>query len=107
MIASGDTDRAARPPRIDPLTRAAWTVDQRRLPAGAPPLRLSATLVRHHTLLRAWPPFASALQSGGLLPGRDRELLVLRTAWNDCSEYEWGPPRAAGREGGLSPLPPR
>ena len=26
----------------------------------------------------------------GELPARDRELLILRTAWNTGAEYEWG-----------------
>jgi 4-carboxymuconolactone decarboxylase len=50
---------------------------------------LFATLVRHPGLFRRWLPFGGKLLSGRL-PDRDRELLILRTAWLCGSDYEWG-----------------
>jgi alkylhydroperoxidase family enzyme len=49
---------------------------------------LFATLVRHPGLFRRWLPFGGKLLVG-LLPDRDRELLILRTAWHCGSDYEW------------------
>lgn len=37
-----------------------------------------------------WLWFASRLMPGGRLPARDREKIILRTAWNCRSRYEWG-----------------
>ncbi|MBA4152601.1 MAG: carboxymuconolactone decarboxylase family protein [Acinetobacter sp.] len=37
-----------------------------------------------------WLLFASRLMPFGRLSGREREQLILRTAWNCRSRYEWG-----------------
>jgi 4-carboxymuconolactone decarboxylase len=80
-------------PRIAPLP-AHERDDQSRellsgLPSEGPASGIFATLVRHPGLFRKWLPFGGKLLSGKI-PGRDRELLILRTAWNCRSEYEWG-----------------
>jgi len=49
---------------------------------------LFTTLIRHPGLVRRWLPFGGKLLVG-LLPDRDRELLILRTAWRCGSDYEW------------------
>jgi 4-carboxymuconolactone decarboxylase len=49
-----------------------------------------STLARHTDLFRAWLPFGGLLLGGGVLPARERELLILRTGWNCSSSYEWG-----------------
>jgi 4-carboxymuconolactone decarboxylase len=49
-----------------------------------------STLARHTDLFRAWLPFGGFLLGGGVLPARERELLILRTGWNCSSPYEWG-----------------
>ncbi|MGH8461019.1 MAG: carboxymuconolactone decarboxylase family protein [Stenotrophobium sp.] len=41
-------------------------------------------------LFWAWLFFASRLMPYGRLPARDREKIILRTAWNCRSRYEWG-----------------
>jgi 4-carboxymuconolactone decarboxylase len=53
-------------------------------------LNIFATLARHPRLLKRWVAFGGTLLYGGELPGRDRELLILRTGWNCRSDYEWG-----------------
>ena len=40
--------------------------------------------------MRAWLPFGGFLLGGGVLPARERELLILRTGHNCGSDYEWG-----------------
>ena len=67
---------------------------------GTPASNVFATLVRHPGLFRHWLPFAGKLLVGKL-PGRDRELLILRTAWRCRSEYEWGQHVLIGRQTGL------
>jgi alkylhydroperoxidase family enzyme len=57
-------------------------------PAGTA-ANIFTTLVRHPGLFRRWAPFGGKLLAGKL-PARDRELLILRTAWRCRAEYEWG-----------------
>jgi alkylhydroperoxidase family enzyme len=102
MTAFTDAGPAAGRVRIPPLPGAAWDAEQRRLLEGAPPLALLSTLVRHPTLLRSWLPLARAIQFAGVLPNRDRELLILRTAWNCRSDYEWGHHARLAQKAGLS-----
>jgi 4-carboxymuconolactone decarboxylase len=60
-----------------------------------------ATLVRAPGLFRRWLPFGAKLLAGRL-PARDRELLILRTAWNCRAGYEWGHHVAIGLQAGLT-----
>jgi 4-carboxymuconolactone decarboxylase len=53
-------------------------------------LNIFATLARHPRLFKRWSGFGGFLLYGGDLPARDRELLILRTAWHCRAEYEWG-----------------
>jgi alkylhydroperoxidase family enzyme len=53
-------------------------------------LNIFATLVRHPRLFKRWSGFGGFLLYRGDVPARDRELLILRTAWNCRAEYEWG-----------------
>jgi 4-carboxymuconolactone decarboxylase len=81
-------------PRIPPLAPDGRDEQANELlsQVGAPVRgagNLFATLVRHPGLFRRWLPFAGKLLAGRL-PARDRELLILRTAWHCGSHYEWG-----------------
>ena len=81
-------------PRLAPLTDAEQDDQARELLSGAgagggPTTNIFTTLVRHPGLFRRWLPFGGKLLSGKL-PARERELLILRTAWRCGSEYEWG-----------------
>ncbi len=42
-------------------------------------------------LFWGWLYFASRLMPFGRLPAATREKIILRTAWNTRSRYEWGP----------------
>jgi alkylhydroperoxidase family enzyme len=68
---------------------------------GAPP-NIFTTLGRHRRLFRKWLRFASALMPGGLLPRDESELLILRTAHNCSSDYEWQQHARIARTAGLS-----
>jgi 4-carboxymuconolactone decarboxylase len=67
-----------------------------------PDANIFTTLVRAPGLFRKWLPFAGKLLRGKLSP-RDRELLILRTAWNCQSEYEWGQHVIIGGAAGVTP----
>ena len=94
-------------PRIPPTTAAGR--DERteellavmRRPDGTD-LNIFATLAHHPKLLKRWSDFGATLLFGGHLPGRDRELLILRTAWLCKAEYEWGQHVLIGRAAGLT-----
>lgn len=92
-------------PRIPPIqTGGGSSQEQELLDATAPSLRdanIFSTLVRAPGLFRRWLPFAGKLLAGKL-PPRDRELLILRTAWNCRAAYEWGHHVAIGLEAGLT-----
>lgn len=81
-------------PRIPPLAPEDQDDQTRELVAqalvpGAEANNIFTTLVRHPGLFRRWLPFGGKLLAGRL-PGRDRELLILRTSWWCGAEYEWG-----------------
>jgi 4-carboxymuconolactone decarboxylase len=90
-----DDEHSPRPaaPRIGPLAAEDQDEQVRELlgQAGGPAAgatHIFTTLVRHPGLFRKWLPFGGKLLAGKL-PARDRELLILRTAWRCGSGYEW------------------
>jgi 4-carboxymuconolactone decarboxylase len=64
-------------------------------------LNIFTTLARHPRLLKRWAGFAGMLLNGSL-PGRERELLILRTGWHCRAPYEWGQHVAIARAAGLT-----
>lgn len=97
--------RALRP--LEPPYDAA-TAEQleRWRPPGlhVEPLALLRLLARHPDLLDRVRPLASGLLGGGLLPPRDRELLLCRSAVRAGSDYAWGVHAATlAPQAGLSP----
>jgi 4-carboxymuconolactone decarboxylase len=83
-------------PRIPPLPpaqrddRTEELLRSLRADPDGPDLNIFATLARHPRLLRRWSAFGGTLLYSGELPGRERELLILRTGWNCRAGYEWG-----------------
>jgi alkylhydroperoxidase family enzyme len=92
---------SAGEPRISPLPESEWDEEIRGL-LGGRAQNIFATLVRNPGLFRRWLPFAGRLLVAGKLPARERELLILRTAVNCTSEYEWGQHVVLARESGVS-----
>ena len=93
-------------PRIEALPVAEQDDETRELLAkvtipGTPAANIFATVVRHPSLFKGLAVFGGKLLTGEL-PGRDRELLTLRTAWRCQSEYEWAQHVALSRKAGLS-----
>jgi alkylhydroperoxidase family enzyme len=83
------------PPRIPPLPPADREPRTEELLAGlrrpdGTDLNIFATLAHHPKLLKRWSAFGGVLLYGGRLSPRDRELLILRTAFLCRAHYEWG-----------------
>src|SRR5262245_31243144 len=86
-------------PPIDPTTD-----EQRQILGpfanGAQTLNAFKVCLNNPDLCRAWTPFTSAV--GRTLPLRDRELLILRTAWLCGNDYTWAIHSQAARRGGFT-----
>jgi alkylhydroperoxidase family enzyme len=109
MASQGHAGGGVRPtePRIPPLAPEDQDEQARELlaeatVAGATAANIFATLVRHPGLFRRWLPFGGKLLLAGRLPGRDRELLILRTSWLCGAEYEWGHHAQLALDAGVS-----
>lgn len=71
--------------------------------AGRPAVpKVYATLANHPALATPWMRFGTAILYKGTLPGRDRELLILRAALNCRADYEWGQHVGWARREGVS-----
>ena len=80
-------------PRIAPLPPEEWDERLTRLLQASSggieePMHIFTTLARAPELFRRWTAFGGALLFG-TLPGRLRELVVLRTAARFDGPYEW------------------
>jgi 4-carboxymuconolactone decarboxylase len=92
-------------PRVAPLEIEELTEDQRELLSPGGELRdlhIFRTLVRHPRLYRRWAPFGGHLLQRSAFAPRDRELVILRTAYRCGSAYEWGQHVRIAREAGLA-----
>jgi 4-carboxymuconolactone decarboxylase len=95
--------------RVEPLPEDEWGEDLAPILQTTPPgangrlgdLNIFATLARHPELFKAWLPYGGYLLTAGTLSGRDRELLILRTALNCGSPYEWGQHVRISLDGGI------
>jgi AhpD family alkylhydroperoxidase len=70
---------------------------------GTPTPNLFTTLARNRRLFRRWLRFAGGLMPGGRLARADTELIILRTAHNCRSAYEWQAHQKLARGAGLTP----
>jgi 4-carboxymuconolactone decarboxylase len=92
-------------PRVEPVPRAEWDERLTNLLQSAPggreePMHIFTTLARQPELFRRWLGFGGALLSGRL-PGRLRELIILRTAFRFDGRYEWSHHLELGRAQGI------
>ena len=65
-------------------------------------LNVFATLAHHPHLLRRVNALGGLFMAHGSLPPRERELLILRTAYRIGSDYEWAQHVVIGRRAGLT-----
>jgi alkylhydroperoxidase family enzyme len=60
------------------------------------------TLAKNPALFRRWLPMTAEFYTESSLAPRQRELLILRTAWRCRSDYEWGAHVRMSRAAGLT-----
>ncbi|HEX7478573.1 MAG TPA: carboxymuconolactone decarboxylase family protein [Polyangiales bacterium] len=92
-------------PRIEPLPLAQLPEEFRKYMSAtpdAPVLNVYRTVARHAKLAKRWLVFGTHVLAKSTLPGRDRELLILRTGFRCGSEYEWGQHAAIALIEGIS-----
>ena len=97
--------RKPRPtsPRIEPVTEP--TELQRELMFGnaaSDSLNISATMAHNTRVLKRFSALGGTLLFRGVLPARERELVILRVGANCQSVYEFGQHTLIGRDTGLS-----
>jgi alkylhydroperoxidase family enzyme len=80
-------------PRIRPL--ASDRTDR-------PQLNIFRTLARNAELYKGFLALGGRLLTGGGLPAREREIVILRTGRRAESEYEFAQHRSIGRDAGLT-----
>jgi alkylhydroperoxidase family enzyme len=68
---------------------------------GGEPLNLYRALANNPKLLSAWVEFAYALRAGNT-PRKLREIMILRTAQMNHSEYEWAQHLKMGQKVGVT-----
>jgi len=64
-------------------------------------LRLFGTMAHHPKMLKRFLAFGGFFLNRGLLPAREREIVILRVGWNTGSVYEFGQHTVIGRNCGL------
>jgi alkylhydroperoxidase family enzyme len=92
------------PGALGPLGRVAAWVGGRGTRGDSP--RVLTTLARHRRLFRRWLPLAAGLMRGIAMPRQDVEIVILRTAWNCASWYEWAQHVALAAAAGLDASTP-
>jgi 4-carboxymuconolactone decarboxylase len=66
------------------------------------PLNIFGVLARHPKLLKRFNLLGGFLLNKGLLPEREREIVILRIGWNANAQYEFGQHTLIGRRCGLT-----
>lgn len=90
------------PLRVDQLTPEQHGLVASRIDPDGSIMNLYGTLITNPRLYAPRLRFGSYLQRDSLLDPETRELLILRTAWNIRTPYEWAHHAEAGRTAGLS-----
>lgn len=70
--------------------------------ADGTPQHIFTTLAHHPKLLKRFNAFGGLFLVHGQLPERERELVVLRTAWRSGCSYVWGQHVVLGQRAGVT-----
>ncbi len=93
-------------PRIPPVTNDQMSEEQQKLVA---PLKgqmqldnVFRTMLQHPKLYKRWVVFANHVLFKSTLPGREREIAILRVGWLCQAEYEWAQHVEIGKREGVT-----
>ena len=94
-------------PRIEPVALDDADGELAEILSGAlthdgRPLNIFGVLGQHPKLLKRFNLLGGFLLNKGLLPERERELVILRVGWNAQAEYEFGQHTVIGTRCGLT-----
>jgi alkylhydroperoxidase family enzyme len=96
----------AAEPRLRPVSTNTYSEEQRSLVATYGGAFGSGadfrTLLVHPELVKGVLPFANYILAESTLTPRDRELLILRTAWRTRSDYLWAKHQSRATAAGLT-----
>lgn len=102
---TGDAQRSSTV-RIPPVPVSEWTDEHRQALGqtgrGDQTIDIFKTCLRNLPLCRAWMPFTRHLLSANSVPPREKELLILRTAWLSKAVYDWSHHAGAGKRAGFT-----
>lgn len=91
-----------RTPRLDPVPPEERTELQQKLMNDAgKEYRVFSTMIRHPDVFGAYLPLGSRLLGRSSLTGREREILILRSAYGARADYEWGHHARIGSRAGV------
>ncbi|WP_153505021.1 carboxymuconolactone decarboxylase family protein [Cumulibacter manganitolerans] len=89
-------------PRLDPIPPQERTEQQQQLvDAAGKDYRVFSTLIRNPEVFGAYLPLGSQLLARSGLTAREREILILRTAYGIRADYEWGHHARIGSKAGI------
>ena len=78
-------------PRLDPIPPNDRTEQQQKLvDAAGKDYRVFSTMIRNPEVFGAYLPLGTRLLAHSSLTAREREILILRTAYGIRADYEWG-----------------
>ncbi len=98
---------APRPtaPRVAPITELDGELTEilaNALTVDGSPLNIFATMGHHPKLLKRFNLLGGYLLNKGLIPAREREIVILRVGWNAQAVYEFGQHTLIGKQTGLT-----
>lgn len=101
------TDQARRPsrPRIEPITEIDGELEEilaAALTHDGKPLNIFGTLGHHPKLLKRFNLLGGFILNKGMIPARERELVILRVGANARAQYEFGQHTIIGLDAGLT-----
>lgn len=91
--------------RIDPIPNPggeAAEILKSALTHDGTPLNIFGVLAHHPKLLKRFNLMGGFILNKGLLPEREREIVILRVGWNAQAVYEFGQHTVIGRRCGLT-----
>lgn len=89
-------------PEVEPDAEQSRILGKTLLTPESEPLNLFSVLVRYPEMMKRVNALGGMFMAHGSLPSREREIVILRVAWNSSCDYEYAQHAPIGRRVGLS-----